>query len=131
MRSPTAFIRRPAVTHHRRLRGRDHQAPQKIGLLAEAPLQVEQANFRELDGRMWSALSTPRPQSKFDAYAVYDYGNYDRAGDLGGGDNRLNSVLVGGDMKLSEQLLAGVALGYAEDKASFGDSGGGFKLNEV
>lgn len=107
------------------------EAPQKIGLLAEAPLQVEQATFRAIDDRMWSNLNTPRPQNKFDAYAVYDYGNYDRSSDFGGGDNQLNTVLVGGDMKLSEHWLLGLAFGYSEDKASFGDNGGGFKLNET
>jgi outer membrane lipase/esterase len=107
------------------------EAPQKIGLLAEAPLQVEQANFRAIDDRMWSTLNTPRAQNKFDAYAVYDYGNYDRSGDFGGGSDHLNTVTLGGDMKFSERLLAGIAFGYTEDKASFGDNGGGFKLNEA
>ena len=107
------------------------EAPQKIGLLAEAPLQVEQANFRALDDRMWSALNTPRPLNKFNAYAVYDYGNYDRSGDLGGGDNHVNTVVAGGDMKISDQMLAGVAFGYSEDKANYGNGAGGFKLNEA
>jgi len=107
------------------------EAPQKIGLLGEAPLQVEQANFRAIDDRMWSGLNTPRPQNKFDAYAVYDYGNYDHSGDTGGSDNQLNSVVVGVDMKISDQMLAGIALGYTEDKGSFGNGGGGFKLNEA
>ncbi len=107
------------------------EAPQKIGLLAEAPLQAEQANFRAIDDRMWSALSAPRAQNKFDAYAVYDYGNYDHNGDFGGGSDHLNTVTIGGDMKLSDQLLAGIAFGYSDDKASFSDNGGGFKLNEA
>jgi outer membrane lipase/esterase len=107
------------------------EAPQKIGLLAEAPLQVEQANFRAIDDRMWSSLNAPRAQNKFDAYAVYDYGNYDHSGDFGGGSDHLNTVTLGGDMKLSEHLLVGLAFGYSEDKASFGDNGGGFKLNEA
>lgn len=107
------------------------EAPQKIGLLADAPLQVEQANFRAIDDRMWSALNAPRAQNKFDAYAVYDYGNYDHSDDFGGGSDHLNTVTLGGDMKLSERLLAGLAFGYSEDKASFGDNGGGFKLNEA
>jgi len=107
------------------------EAPQKIGLLAEAPLQAEQANFRAIDDRMWSALSAPRAQNKFDAYAVYDYGNYDHSGDFGGGSDHLNTVTLGGDMKLSEHMLAGIAFGYSDDKASFGDNGGGFKLNEA
>ena len=107
------------------------EAPQKIGLLAEAPLQAEQANFRAIDDRMWSALSAPRTQNKFDAYAVYDYGNYDHGADFGGGSDHLNTVTLGGDMKLSEHMLAGIAFGYSDDKASFGGNGGGFKLNEA
>ena len=107
------------------------EAPQKIGLLGEAPLQVEQANFRAIDDRMWSNLNTPRPLNKFDAYAVYDYGNFDRSDSIGGGDNRLNTVVAGVDMKISEQLLAGVAFGYTENKASFGDNAGGFNLDEA
>jgi outer membrane lipase/esterase len=107
------------------------EAPQKIGLLAEAPLQIEQATFRALDARMMSAVGTPRAQNKFDAYAIYDYGNYDRSNDFGGGDSQAHSLVVGGDMKVSDRLLAGVAFGYTEDKSSLGDSGGGFKLNEA
>src|SRR6185369_13811693 len=98
------------------------EAPQKIGLLAEAPLQAGQANFRAIDNRMWSSLSAPRAQSKYEAYVVYDYGNYDHSGDFGGGSDHMNTVTIGGDTKLSERLLAGLA---------FGDNGGGFKLNEA
>jgi outer membrane lipase/esterase len=107
------------------------EAPAKAGLLAEAPLQVEQANFRAIDGRMMSAVGAPRAQNKFDAYAVYDYGSYDRGSAFGGGDSHANSVVLGGDMKLSDRMLAGIAFGYTEDKSSLGDSGGGFKLNET
>jgi outer membrane lipase/esterase len=105
-------------------------APQQMSLLSQAPVQVEQATFRTLDDRMWSSLNAPRSTSKFDAYAVYDYGNYDRSGDLGGGSNGANTIVVGGDMKISDQVLAGIAFGYSEDKASLGNSAGGFKLNE-
>jgi outer membrane lipase/esterase len=107
------------------------EAPQKIGMLGEAPLQVEQANFRAIDDRMWSNLNTPRPLNKFDAYVVYDYGNFDRSDNIGGADNHLNTVVAGVDMKLSEQMLAGVAFGYTENKASFGDNAGGFNLDEA
>ena len=107
------------------------EAPQKIGLLAETPLQVEQATFRALSERMMSQLGQPRAQNKYEAYAIYDYGNYDRSGDFGGGDSQSNSIILGGDMKLSDRWLAGIAFGYSEDKASLGDNGGGFKLNEA
>ncbi len=106
-------------------------APQQIGLLADAPMQAEQSNYRALDDRMWSALSMPRPQNKFDAYAVYDYGHYDRSGDFGGGDSNNNTVVVGGDMKISEQMLAGLSFGFSQDKSSLGGSGGGFTLDDA
>jgi len=107
------------------------EAPQKIGLLAETPLQVEQATFRALSERMMSQVGQPRAQNKYEAYAIYDYGNYDRSDDFGGGNSRSNSVVLGGDMKLSDRWLAGLAFGYTEDKASLGDNGGGFKLDEA
>ena len=107
------------------------EGPQKAGLLAEAPLQVEQANFRALDSRMMSGVGTPRAQNKFDAYAIYDYGNYDRSGNFGGGNSHANSVVLGGDMKISDRMLAGIAFGYTEDKSSLGADGGGFKLDEA
>jgi outer membrane lipase/esterase len=106
-------------------------APQQMGLLAEAPVQAEQANFRALDDRMWSNLNMPRPNNKFDAYAVYDYGNTDLSGSVGGGNTHANSVLVGGDMKVSDQVLAGIAFGYTQDKASLGNGSGGFTLNDA
>jgi outer membrane lipase/esterase len=107
------------------------EAPEKIGLLAEAPLQVEQATFRALDDRMMSAVGAPRALNKYEAYAIYDYGNYDRSSDFGGGDTQSNTVVLGGDMKLSDRWLAGIAFGYTENKASLGNHGGGFKLAEA
>jgi outer membrane lipase/esterase len=107
------------------------EAPQKIGLLAEAPLQVEQATFRALDERMMSQVGEPRGPNKYEAYAIYDFGNYDRSRDFGGGDSQSNTVVLGGDMKLSDRWLAGIAFGYTEDKASLGNNGGGFKLDEA
>ena len=106
------------------------EAPQQIGLLAEAPLQVEQANFRALDSRMISVIGKPRAQNKFDAYAVYDYGNYDRSGDVGGGRSYTNTILVGGDMKVSDRMLVGIAFGYTQDKSNMGNDTASFKLEE-
>ncbi len=107
------------------------EAPQQIGLLAEAPLQVEQANFRALDSRMLSGVGAPRAQNKFDTYAIYDYGNYDRSGDAGGGRSYTNTVLLGGDMKVSDRMLVGLAFGYTDDKSSLGSNAGSFKLEEA
>lgn len=107
------------------------EAPQQIGLLAEAPLQVEQANFRALDSRMLSGISLPLAQNKFNAYAIYDYGNYDRGGDVGGGNSYTNTILLGGDMKVSDRMLVGIAFGYTDDKSSLGNNAGSFKLEEA
>jgi outer membrane lipase/esterase len=106
-------------------------APAQMSLLAQAPTQAEQATYRALDDRMWSSLNMPRPTNKFNAYAVYDYGNYDRSSDIGGGHNHSNTVVVGGDMKITEQLLAGIVIGYTDDKASLGNNGGSFTLNDT
>jgi outer membrane lipase/esterase len=107
------------------------EAPQQIGLLAEAPLQVEQANFRALDSRMLSGISLPLAQNKFNTYAIYDYGNYDRGGDVGGGRSYTNTVVLGGDMKVSDRMLVGIAFGYTDDKSSLGNNAGSFKLEEA
>jgi outer membrane lipase/esterase len=107
------------------------EAPQQIGLLAEAPLQVEQANFRALDSRMISGVGAPLALNRFDTYAIYDYGNYDYSGDLGGGHSYTNTVVLGGDMKISDHTLVGIAFGYTDDKSSLGSNAGSFKLNEA
>jgi outer membrane lipase/esterase len=106
------------------------EAPQQIGLLAEAPMQAEQANYRALDDRMWSGLNVPRPQGKFNAWAAYDYGHYDRSSDFGGGDSNNNTVVIGGDMILTQQWLAGIAFGYSDQRSSLGN-GGGYKLEDA
>ena len=64
----TACIRRPpAHAVDRAGRAIDDHRPAADGALAEAPLAVEQANFRALDNRMWSSLNAPRATGKFQA----------------------------------------------------------------
>lgn len=104
-------------------------APQQIGVLAEAPLATEQANWRALDGRMWSSLNTKRPASKFEAWVAYDYANPDLDSGFASGDATLNSVVVGGDIKLSEHVLAGLAAAYTQNKGDLGSAG--YKLNQT
>jgi outer membrane lipase/esterase len=105
-------------------------APQQIAALGEAPFAVEEASFRALDGRMWSNLGGPRPRSKFEAWAVYDYGNIDMNAGPNNGSGHQNTVAVGGDMKLSEKLLVGLMFTYADQKGEFGGPGGGYKLRQ-
>jgi outer membrane lipase/esterase len=108
------------------------EAPARIGALAEAPLGVEQAAFRSIDARMQSSAFAPaRGNEKFDPWVSYDYSNRDVTGPFVSGDSDANTVAVGGDVKLSDRLLVGIAFNYTEDKSSYGGSGGDFKLKET
>src|SRR5262249_32348407 len=83
--------------------------PQQIAALSDAPFAGEEANFRALDGRMWSALNTPGARSRFEAWAAYDYNHVDvNLGLTGDGNSHGNSVIVGADMKVTPQLLVGL-----------------------
>ena len=104
--------------------------PQQMAALGEAPFRVEDANFRALDGRMWSSLNAPRAQNKFDVWTSYDYGSIDMKAGASNGTAYENTVAVGGDMKLSDRLLAGVMFAYTENKGDFGGAGGGYKLRQ-
>ena len=53
------------------------EAPFHAATLTEGPLAVEQATFRTVDARMWSALNTPIAQKGFNLWASYDYANPD------------------------------------------------------
>jgi len=107
------------------------EAPAKIGTLAEAPLNVEAAAFRNIDARMLAGIGSQRPANKFTPWVSYDYGSRDVTGPFVSGDSRANTIAVGGDMNLSSQFLLGVAFDYTEDKQDFGGDTGGFKLKET
>jgi outer membrane lipase/esterase len=107
------------------------EAPARIGQLAEAPLGVEQAAFRSIDARMSGAVGAPRATNRFDPWVSYDYGSRDVSGNFVSGDSNANTLALGGDMKLSDRLLVGVAFNYTEDKTDFGAGAGEFKLKET
>ncbi|MBA3775582.1 MAG: autotransporter domain-containing protein [Betaproteobacteria bacterium] len=106
------------------------EGPQQIAALGEAPLAVERANYRALDSRMMSASYAPLSPRKTQAWAVYDYGNDDFGSGRFSGEGDSHTITVGGDMRLSDRLLAGVAFGYTEYKGDLGGSGGSFTLKE-
>jgi outer membrane lipase/esterase len=103
-------------------------APQQMSALAEAPLAVEQASWRAVDGRMVSGINAPRSQGKIDAWASYDYGNPDVDSGYLSGNGDVNTISVGGDVKMSDRLLVGAMFNYSENKTDFG--GLDFKLKE-
>jgi len=93
-------------------------APQQMAVLGQQPLAVEQANWRALDGRMVSAINA-RGAGTFEAWATYDYGNPDYSS-YQSGDGTVNTISVGGDMKVSARLLMGFQFAYSESDASYG-----------
>lgn len=107
------------------------EGPMKIGVLAEAPLGVEQATFRAIDARMISALGAPVESKRFNAWVSYDYGRNDFAGNFVSGNADVNTIAVGGDAKVSDRLLVGGAFTFADDKGDFGANSGGYKLRET
>jgi len=107
------------------------EAPAQVSLLAEAPLAVEDANFRTLDARMMSGINSPRPMSKYEMWAAYDYSNNDVKSTFGFGDAQVNTLAAGGDIKLSEKLIAGAMVGYSENKGDFSGSAGNYTLKET
>ncbi len=106
------------------------EGPQQIAALGDAPLRVEDANYRALDGRMWSSLNSPRAPTKLEAWVAYDYGSIDMNAGPTNGSAHGNTVAVGGDMKVSDKLLAGMMFGYTENKGDFGGAGGGWTLRQ-
>ena len=106
------------------------EGPQMMAALGEAPLAVEAANFRALDGRMKSGLNTPRTNARLQPWVALDYANPDLKGAFVSGDADVTTISVGGDIKINERLLVGGAFGYTENKGDFG-GGGGYKLKET
>jgi outer membrane lipase/esterase len=104
--------------------------PQQMALLGEAPMDVERANWRTLDGRMMSMINSTSAPGKLQAWAAYDYADADTTGNGVSGNGNLNTISVGGDMKVTDRLLAGIQFAYTEDKGNFGNSSGDFKLRE-
>jgi outer membrane lipase/esterase len=104
--------------------------PQKIAALAEAPKDVERANWRALDSRMMSAINAPGTPGKIQAWAVYDYASSDITGSGVSVNGDVNTISVGGDVRITDKLLAGVQFGYSEYKGDFNNGGGDFKLRE-
>jgi outer membrane lipase/esterase len=104
-----------------------------MAALGDAPQGVERANWRAIDGRMMSGIdraATSTTARRFQAWASYDYAGEDITGTGLSASGNINTVAVGGDMRLSDKLLAGLAFTYSEYKSDFDNGGGSFKLNE-
>ncbi|WP_211461592.1 autotransporter outer membrane beta-barrel domain-containing protein [Collimonas silvisoli] len=105
------------------------QAPGQIGMLAEAPLASAQSFTRVIDDRM---RLTPRA-GQVEAYAAYDntHQSLDHNGNNPGLDGSSNSLSVGADYALNQNVTVGGAFGFAHNRAHFGANTGGFKLDQA
>jgi outer membrane lipase/esterase len=109
------------------------EGPLQMAALGDAPMGVERANWRAIDGRMMAGIDRPATSAtakKFQVWASYDYASEDITGTGLSTSGNINTVAVGGDMRLSDKLLAGLAFTYSEYKGDWSDSGGSFKLKE-
>ena len=107
------------------------EAPARMSTLAEAPLGNEEAIFRTIDSRMMSNLNSTRPMRKYEFWAAYDYGNNDIKGPFASGNNDLNTLAAGGDIKVSEKFIIGGVFNYTDNKGDFGGGTGSYKLKET
>ena len=106
------------------------EGPFGAATLTEGALAVEQSTFRAVDARMWSALNTPIAQKGYNVWVSYDYANPDLDfGRVVTGDADLHTFTVGGDMRINDHLMAGVAAHFGEYKARY--TGGSHKLEET
>jgi len=109
------------------------EGPQQMAALGDAPMGVERANWRAIDGRMMAGIDRPATSEtakRFQVWASYDYAGEDITGTGLSTSGNINTVAVGGDVRLSDRLLAGLAFTYSEYKGDWSDSGGSFKLKE-
>jgi len=106
------------------------EGPLLTAALTEGPLAVEQATFRTVDARMWSALDTPYdPQRGVNLWAAYDYARSDIDAGFARGDADVNTVSVGADVRVGSHWLAGAAFNFSTYDAGY--SGGRHKLEET
>ena len=91
--------------------------------MSRAPLAIEAANFRAVDARMQSGVDSPLRGNKLQTWASYDYANPDFNGGLSNTSSDQNTISVGGDMKLSSEVLLGLQFGYTQNKGDFGGGG--------
>jgi outer membrane lipase/esterase len=104
------------------------QAPAQISLLGEAPLQVSTVQNRVVRNQM--IADNDGGQTR--AFVNIDYGL--QHFDAGNGLSKTNSndvnFTLGADMRATDHISAGVAMGVAQNNA-YVSGGGGYKLQDI
>jgi outer membrane lipase/esterase len=105
------------------------EGPYQMLTMGAAPLQVEQATFRTVDGRMWSQLGTPYLQKGLTWWAAYDYADSDVPSTFGSGSASMNTLSIGADIRVTPHMVAGGAFNFSKNDADVGS--GGYSLRET
>ncbi|MGH8213264.1 MAG: autotransporter domain-containing protein, partial [Rhodanobacteraceae bacterium] len=107
------------------------QAPGQQSLLAEAPLQVNDALVRSLRNQAMSGFGRPADGTPH-GFADYSYSQQkiDATGNTPASDGHFSDLTLGGNVRTSDHLSLGMATTISFDSAGF-DNGGGFKLQEL
>ena len=103
-------------------------APQQVAVLAETPLDVEQANWRVLDGRMASAINASRPTNKIEGLGRVRLRESRLLERVLDGSADLNTVSIGGDMQLSDACSS--ACSSATRRTRGTSASADYKLND-
>ena len=103
------------------------QAPGQIGMLAETPLAGSQSLLQVVDERLLAATA------QTGAYAAYNKArqSMDGSNNNPGLDSRTDTLTVGINYAIDQNVLLGLALGMNNNKADFGNNSGGFKLDQT
>ncbi len=104
-------------------------APGQIGMLGEAPLASSAAQYRAVRNQMLA----DGQGSDTRVFAVVDYGQqrFDASDASPKTDSNNLNLTVGTDVRASEHLSVGLALGLGQHKADFAGGRGGYKLQDI
>lgn len=104
-------------------------APGQISLLGEAPLAASAAQYRAIRNQMLA----DGQGSDTRMFASVDYGRqrFDAASGSPKTDSDNVNLTVGADVRASEHVSFGVALGLGQHNADFAGGMGGYKLQDI
>ncbi|KRF02201.1 transporter [Frateuria sp. Soil773] len=104
------------------------RAPEQISMLGEAPLAASAAQYRAIRDQM--LIDGQGSDTRL--FASVDYGRqrFDRSANSPKTDSDNVNLTIGADVRASEHVSVGVALGLGQSNADFA-GGGGYKLQDI
>lgn len=104
-------------------------APANISLLSEAPLAAIDAQHRAVRNQMLADQAGSDTRAFFNV--EYGQQRFDSPYGASSTDSHNVDITVGADVRASDYLSTGVALGLGQHRADFGGQGGGYKLQDI